>query len=129
MSVLNMTRNCIWWRGSSPGALWNMMYSLLPLLSGPLWSIVVCFFCFFCLMAHQIRGLFNAKVMLLEEQQYCYLTHSWDDKGIHAFSKGICPKGKVIAQLEFEFAYYDSAVQQFNHYNTMTPPIYSGSTC
>ena len=28
----------------------------------------------------------------------------------------------VIVQLEFELAYYDSAVHCFNHYTTRTPP-------
>ena len=58
---------------------------------------------------------FNAKSILLEEQWWYYLTHSWEDKGVHTFSKGICPKVNVIA-------YYDSAVQRFNHYTTRTPP-------
>ena len=30
--------------------------------------------------------------------------------GVHTFPKGICPKVNVIARLEFELAYYDSAV-------------------
>ena len=63
-------------------------------------------------------GLFYAKAILLEEQQRCYLTHSWEDKGFHVFPKGICPKVNIIARLEFELAYYDSAVQRFNHYRT-----------
>ena len=29
----------------------------------------------------------------------------------------------VIARLEYELAYYDSAVHHFNHYTTRTPPI------
>ena len=29
----------------------------------------------------------------------------------------------VIARLEFELAYYDSAVHRFNHYTTRTPPF------
>ena len=29
----------------------------------------------------------------------------------------------VIARLEYELAYYDSAVNRFNHYTTRTPPI------
>ena len=29
---------------------------------------------------------------------------------------GICPKVNVIARLEYELAYYDSAVHRFNHY-------------
>ena len=66
--------------------------------------------------------LFNAKAILLEEQQWYYLTHSWEDKGVHTFPKGICPKVNVIARLEYELAYYDSAVHHFNHYTTRTPP-------
>ena len=27
---------------------------------------------------------------------------AWEDKGVHTFPKGICPKANVIAQLEFE---------------------------
>ena len=64
--------------------------------------------------------LFNAKAILQEEQYY--LTHSWEDKGVHTFSKGICPKVNIIARLENELAYYDSAVHRFNHYTTRTPP-------
>ena len=57
--------------------------------------------------------LFNAKAIILEEQQW------WEDKRVHAFSKGICPKVNVIARLEFELA-----VQRFNHYNTWTPRMH-----
>ena len=42
-------------------------------------------------MAYQLFALFNAKSILVEEQQRYYLTHGWEDKGIHTFSKGICP--------------------------------------
>ena len=66
--------------------------------------------------------LFNAKAILLEEQYWYYLTHSWEDKGVHTFPKGIWPKVNVIARLEYELAYYDSAVNRFNHYTTRTPP-------
>ncbi len=52
-----------------------------------------------------------------------YSTHSREDKGVHTFPEGICPKVNVIARLEFELAYYDSAVQRFNHYTTRMPPI------
>ena len=31
-------------------------------------------------------------------------------------------KVSVIARLEYELAYYDSAVHRFNHYTTRTPP-------
>ena len=56
------------------------------------------------------------------EEQWYYLTHSWEDKGVHTFPKDICPKVNVIARLEYELAYYDSAVHRFNHYTTRTPP-------
>ena len=66
--------------------------------------------------------LFNAKAILREEQQWYYLTHSWEDKGVHTFPKGICPKVNVIVRLEYELAYYHSAVHRFNHYTMWTPP-------
>ena len=40
----------------------------------------------------------------------------------HTFPKGICPKVNVIAWLEFELAYSDSAVHCVNHNTTRTPP-------
>ena len=66
--------------------------------------------------------LFNAKAILLEEQSWYYLTHSWEDKGVHTFPKGICSKVNVIARLEFELAYYDSAVRRFNQYSMRITP-------
>ena len=67
--------------------------------------------------------LFNAKaILLLEEQQRYYLTHSWEDKGVHTFPKGICLKVNIIVRLEYELTYYDSAVHRFNHYTTRTSP-------
>ena len=39
-------------------------------------------------------------------------------RGFIPFTKGICPKVNVIARLQFELAYYDSAVHSFNHYIT-----------
>ena len=58
-------------------------------------------------MAYQ--WLFSAKAILLEEQKWYYLTHSWGMES-HTFPKGICPKVNVIAWLEYELAYYNSAV-------------------
>ena len=43
---------------------------------------------------------------------------------VHTFPKGICPKVKIIARLEYELAYYDSAVHRFNHDATRTPPYH-----
>ena len=66
-------------------------------------------------------GYLMPKSILLEEQQWCYLNDSMKDNEVHAFPKGICPKVNVIARVGFEHAYYDSAVQRFNHYATRTP--------
>ena len=77
---------------------------------------------FLCLMAYQLCRLFNAKAIPLEEQEWYSLTHSWEDKGVHTFPRGICPKVNVIVRLEYELAYYHSAVHRFNHYTTRTPP-------
>ena len=44
------------------------------------------------------------------------------DKEVHNFTEEISPKGNVIAQREFELAYYDVADQYVNHYATGTSP-------
>ena len=54
--------------------------------------------------------LFNDRSILLEKQLWCYLTHSWENKRVHTFPKGIYPKMNVIARLEFELANYASRV-------------------
>ena len=56
----------------------------------------------------------ETETILLEEQQWCYLTHSWEDKGVPTFPKGICLKVNVITRLECELAYYESADQAFS---------------
>ena len=73
-------------------------------------------------MAYQPFRLFNAKAFLQEKQLWYNLIHSWEDKGVHTFPQGICTKVNVIARLEYELAYYDSAVHYFNYYTTRTPP-------
>ena len=50
-----------------------------------------------------------------------YLTHRWEDQRVHTFSKGVYLKVNVIARLEFELAYHDSAVYRFNHYISRRP--------
>ena len=42
--------------------------------------------------------------------------NSWEDMGVRTFPNGICPKMNIIARLEFELAYSESAAQRFNHY-------------
>ena len=87
-------------------------------------SVCFFFFCFFVLFVFwdiNFHGLFHAKSILQEEQQWCDLTHSCEYQGVHFFPNGICPKVNVIAQLEFEFAYFDYAV-----YSIRTPPTVQG---
>ena len=65
--------------------------------------------------------LFNAKAILGEEQQWHYLTHSSEVIGrFNIFLKDICLKVNVIAPLEFELVYFESAVQHFSLYTTET---------
>ena len=61
--------------------------------------------------------------------KWFYLTHAWEDKGVHTFPKGICPKVNVIARLENELAYYNSTVHRFNNYTTRTPVWTSEEKC
>ena len=76
-------------------------------------------FDFFVKEQINLCGLFNAKAILVEEHQWCYLTHSWGDKGVlHIFLKGINLKVNVIVQLEVELAYFEAAIQHFSHYAT-----------
>ena len=56
--------------------------------------------------------------------QWYYLTHSWEDKGVHTFPKGTCLKVNVIPRLEFELAFYDPAVPFCNHYTTRITHIH-----
>ena len=75
-------------------------------------------------MMFGLVSLFNGsstKAILVEEQLWYYLTNNLEDKGVHTFPKGICPKVNVIAWLEFEFAYYDVAVQHDSYYSMGTP--------
>ena len=76
-------------------------------------------FKYVCLLFINNLGLFNAKSILLEEQWWYYSTHSWEDKGVHTFPKGICPTVNVIVRLEFELAYNDSAVQRLSSNMTL----------
>ena len=69
------------------------------------------------------KNKFSKKPLLYKLYKYIFfLTQSWEDKGVHTFPKGICPKVNVIVRLEYELAYYDSAVHRFNQYTTRIPP-------
>ena len=106
----------------------NSWYSIKPNLKNILSSlldlrpVLTGLVCLFNGLSTFFR-LFSAKAILLDEQLWYYLTHSWENNGVSTFPKGICPKVNVIAWLEYKLAYYDSAVHRFNHYTTRTPPV------
>ena len=58
------------------------------------------------LMYIKFCWLFNAKVILVEGQYWYYLTHSWRDKDVHKFLKGISMKVNIIARLELDSLCY-----------------------
>ena len=62
--------------------------------------------------------LFNAKAILVEEQQIYYLTSYWGHNRVHTFSKGISPKVNAMARLEFQLDYNVITVQYVSHYAT-----------
>ena len=64
-------------------------------------------FGFFVWWHINLRGLVNGKAILLEEQSWYYLIHSWEDRwGGHAIPQEYLSEC-VLARLEFELAYYD----------------------
>ena len=65
--------------------------------------------------------IFNAKAILIKEEQWYYLTHSWKDNGVHAFPKVISLKVNVIVWLEFKLSYFEATVEHFSHYNMEFP--------
>ena len=65
-------------------------------------------------------ALFNAKAIHLKEHHWYYLTLSWEDNGLHTFSKGICPR---VNEMDFELSYYGSVVLNCNHYTTRTSSL------
>ena len=71
-----------------------------------------------------LRGLFNAKVINVEEQQWYYLILELvGDKGIYIFPQGISPKVNAIPQLGFEFV-FNFAVQHVSHVPTRTHRVH-----
>ena len=51
-----------------------------------------------------LKGLFNPKAILVEEQQWYYLTHSWEDKRVHAF-----PMGKLFLRNKKKFKVFNNS--------------------
>ena len=81
-------------------------------------DLLVCFWWYI-----NFHGLFKAKAILEEEQEWCYLTHCGRINEVHAFLKGIRPKVNAIARFEFELAYNDIVVQHVSYCATETPYI------
>ena len=67
-------------------------------------------------MAYQPLWLFYVRTIFVEEKLWFCLIHSWVDKGVHTFLKGISPKVRLIARLEIKPVYYETAGQRFTHY-------------
>ena len=47
------------------------------------------------------------------------MVQTWEDRRVHTFPKGICPKVNVTARPEFELVHYDSVISRFNHFTTI----------
>ena len=98
-------------------------YAFLPVMCTILHdSLIVLSVLNFFLMAYQLRGLFSAKAILVEEQQLYYLTQSWKDKGFLPFPRNISSKVNAKVRLEFELPYYNVAIQHVSDYTTGTLP-------
>ena len=50
-------------------------------------------------------------------------------KEVHTYPKCVCPKVNVIVWLEYELAYYDSAVHRCNHVHHVWPPLQCLCVC
>ena len=61
--------------------------------------------------------LFNAKAILLDEQEWYYSTYSREDR-VNTFPKSISPKVSVLVWVEFNLVYFKAAVQHVNPYAT-----------
>ena len=48
--------------------------------------------------------------------QWYYFTHSWRNKGVHAFHNGNSSKINITVRLDFELTFFDVADRQFNSY-------------
>ena len=77
------------------------------------------FGCFLCLTAHKPSWIILCQSNYFRRTAVM-LFNPWLDKGVHTFPKCICTKVNVITRLEFELAYYESAVQRLNHYTRKT---------
>ena len=65
-----------------------------------------------------LRGLFNAKSILVIEEQWYYLTYCLRDKEVHTFPKG-------ISTIVFELVYFEATFKHFTHYAMGSRPFSS----
>ena len=77
----DVTLNCIWWWGFSLGEVGNVDYLFITITPR---STQMSFICFLKWRI-KLRGLFIAKAILIEEQQWYNLTHSCGVKKVHNF--------------------------------------------
>ena len=77
-------------------------------------------------MAYNLHGIFNAKVILLDEQSWYYLTYNWQIRCETNFSRVLKPKMNVLAKREVELTYCDVAVRHITHYATRIPSSSDG---
>ena len=73
-------------------------------------------FWFFSWIAYQHFGLFCAKVILLDEQCWYYLTLSCGNKVVHGFLLCVYPKLSITAKLEFELIYSNIVIRRVSNY-------------
>ena len=140
-NVQSMILNDIWWWGSSSCSSKKCVVAYL-LLPGQLWPGLVLFTNPSARAGYDTRSIFLKAKFNRFEFRVFHLSRLVASprlknlvrptilpiaggriRGVHTFPKGIWPKVNVIARLEYETAYYDSAVHRFNHYTTMTPPV------
>ena len=53
-----------------------------------------------------------------DDDEWYYLTHKWEDKGVHTFPVVIFDNSTTGVR-----THYDSVVHRFNHYTARTPPF------
>ena len=89
LSVQTISTTTAWRETSSKWTFFNLYYFLYEIYEYTFSLFLNLLFAWLlwllCLMVYQPFRLFNAKAILLEEQLWYYLTHSWEDKGVHTF--------------------------------------------
>ena len=65
-------------------------------------------------------GYFNVKAILLEEQ-WSYLTHRWEDKGVYIFPQEYLSESECNSASGVRTRLLQFEVHRFNYYITGTP--------